>query len=146
MLKFLGHVLMPGMLKPDYKKVQAVSEFPVPEHKRAVQQFLGLAGYYRKFIKDFATVVKPLSDLTKDVPWEWTTEAAQAFDDIRSLLEDAAGLRLPDLNREFVIQTDASGVGLGAVLMQEHENQLYPIYLASSGLTPAERNYSVPQL
>ncbi len=108
---------MPGMLKPDLKKVHTVSDFPEPGNKRAIQQFLGLAAYYRKFIKDFATVARPLLDLIKDVPWEWTTAAEKAFYAIRSPLEEAAGLKLPDLNREFVIQTDASGVGLKAMLM-----------------------------
>ncbi len=100
-LKFLGYVIMPGMVKPDLKKVNAIANFPEPCSKRAVQQFLGLAGFYHKFVKDFAIISKPLSDLMKDVPWEWTSEASDAFHTIKDLLANAAGLRLPDLNRVY---------------------------------------------
>ncbi len=145
--KFLGHIVTPGKVSPDPEKVAAVQNFPVPRMVKHVQQFLGPAGFYRRFVPKFSTLAMPLIVLTKKAS-EWQRGSAQqaSFQAIREALANAAHLYLPDLNREFTIKTDASGLGLGAVLMQEHDGQLAPVSFASRGLMPAEKNYSVPQL
>ncbi len=144
--KFLGHVLSPGLLRPDPDKIAAVVDFPTPKNVKQIQQFLGLTGYYRHLTPGFAAVAKPLSKLTsKSCEWTWGPAQELALESLKQLLLGCTGVSLPDLSREFTIQTDASGIGLGAVLLQAVDGVELPIAFASRGLTAAEANYSVPQ-
>ena len=105
---------------------------------------MGLAGYYRDFILNFAAIAAPLSDLTrKGQPSkvEWGDAHEKAYQTIKILLNNPI-LRLPDPEKTFVLKTDASDYGIGAVLMQEHEGKLFPICYSSKKLSDAERNYS----
>jgi hypothetical protein len=145
-LKFLGHIIEPGKCFPNPEKVSVLHSYPIPKHAKHVQQFLGLVGYYRKFIPDFSKFAKPLHDLMKKgQKFEWTFECQNGFDSLRTSLTDLTTVYLPDLNMPFIIQCDASEVGLGAVLIQEKEGVRYPLWFASRSFRPAETRYSVSE-
>ncbi len=150
-IKYLGHIISPGHVRPNPDKVVAVRDFPVPKRVKHLQQFLGLAGYYMRFIQHYSEISKPLALLLgKDVVGKWGDAPNQAFEEIKKALINNMGTDLPDLNKPFTIQTDASGIGLGDVLLQEtgegEEVEMKPIYFASRGLTKAEANCSVTEL
>lgn len=130
---------------PNNDKLEAIKNAPRPETKKQVRSFLGLIGYYRKFVPNFASVACPLTDLTKKgVPNKinWQDHHEKAFSSLKSLLLYAPILRLPDFQRDFYLRTDASEYGIGAVLLQEHERK-FPIAYASRKLNERERGYSV---
>jgi hypothetical protein len=102
----------------DQQKVQAVADWPAPKSVRAVRGFLGLAGYYRKFIRDFGTIAAPLTKLLRKEAFAWTTETDAAFTSLKTALTTAPVLHLPDFTLDFVVECDASGSGFGAVLHQ----------------------------
>lgn len=145
-LLYLGHIIGEGILKPAIEKLKAVEDAPRPSTKKEVRSFLGLLGYYRKFVPNFATVAAPLSDLTKKgVPnkFEWKQECENAFKTLKSMLLSSPILRLPDLSKSFILRTDASNHGVGAVLMQIHDGKKYPVAYASRKLIEREQRYSV---
>ena len=110
-----------------------------------MRSFMGLAGYYRDFIPNFAAIAVPLSDLTrKGQPnkVEWGEAQEKAYQTIKSYLTSEPILRLPDPAKTYLLRTDASNSGIGAVLMQKHDEKLFPVCYASKKLTGAERNYS----
>ena len=116
---YLGHVVGSGQVSPEPTKIEAVESFPTPQTKKEVRRFLGLTGYYRKFIPDYAKVALPLTDLTKkNTPnWvKWSAEADQAFHKLKLSLCSSPVLASPDFSHPFVLQTDASDRGVGAVL------------------------------
>ena len=99
-----------------------MKDFRNPTNVKEVREFLGLAGYYRRFVPNFARVAGPLHSLTKqEVPFHWTGECQQSFDCLKRLLSEPPVLVYPDFTRPFTLHTDASGKGLGAVLEQENE-------------------------
>ena len=102
----------------DSDKVLAVVDWPVPPTVRAVRGFLGLAGYYRKFIRDFGTIAAPLTVLLKKDGFLWTPAATIAFEALKKALTTAPVLQLPDFAVSFIVECDASGSGFGAVLHQ----------------------------
>ena len=145
-LCFLGHFVGKGKLRPLDEKVQAAKKCSRPTTKKQVRSFLGLIGYYRKFIPNFSTVAFPLTELTrKGSPSKvvWTLDTERAFRTLIATLTKAPILCLPDIDQVFILRTDASDIGLGAVLMQEHDRTKFPISFASRKLLPRERNYSV---
>lgn len=146
-VSLLGHVVGRGQIKPDPKKIQAVQEYPQPRTKTDVRSFLGLAGYYRKFIPNFASLTEPLTNLTRKNAAEkvkWDDDCETAFQDIKSKLVMAPVLKAPDNDLPFVVQTDASDKGIGAVLSQIHpDGQEHPIAYASRKLLPRETRYAV---
>ena len=116
---YLGHVVSAQGVSPDPEKTSKIKSWPVPQSAQEVQRFLGLANYYRRFIKDFATMAKPLHRLTeKGVPFTWTLECEQAFNFLKTQLTSAPILALPNWSRPFILDTDASDMGIGAVLSQ----------------------------
>ncbi|WVZ96603.1 hypothetical protein U9M48_042219 [Paspalum notatum var. saurae] len=102
----------------DDDKVKVVLSWPVPRTVRAVRGFLGLAGYYRRFIKDYGATAAPLTKLLRKEGFRWTPEAAAAFQELRSAITSAPVLQLLDFQRPFIVECDASGSGFGAVLHQ----------------------------
>ena len=132
-------------VSPDPEKTVKVKDWPTPTSRQETQQFLGLANYYRRFIKDFATIAKPLHKLTeKKQSFKWTYECQQAFAQLKHLLTTAPILALPDWSRPFIVDTDASDSGIGAVLSQTNEKgEEHVISYASRLLTKTERNYCV---
>ena len=142
---YLGHYFTGSGVTPDREKVKAVEEWPIPQNATEVRQFLGLASYYRRFIQNFADVAAPLHNLTqKDVVFSWNNDCSRAFKILKCKLIGAPILVYPRVDKEasqFQLQTDASALGLGAVLEQGGHVVAY----ASRILTKAEANYSVIQ-
>jgi hypothetical protein len=102
-------------VKPDPNKIETVIRFPVPEKEKDIKAFLGLTGYYRKFIPNFSTIAKPLTTLlTKEAPLKWTSEEQRSFDFLKTKLTETPILQYPDFQKPFILTTDASGYGLGA--------------------------------
>ncbi|XP_075715620.1 STE20-like serine/threonine-protein kinase [Rhinoderma darwinii] len=119
--KYLGYTIGRGLVKPQVNKIEAIQGWPHPVNKKQVRAFLGITGYYRRFIPNFASLAAPLTDLTKgkdSVRVKWTPEAEQSFQALKNILCAQPVLITPDFKREFILQTDASDVGLGAVLSQ----------------------------
>ena len=146
---FLGHIVSTHGITPDPQKTSKVKEWPwpTPTTVKEVQQFLGLANYYRRFIQDFATIAKPLHRLTEsNRPFQWTKECQHSFSTLKNHLTSAPVLALPNWPRPFVLDTDASEVGIGAVLSQIHQDGTeHVIGYASRTQTKPERNYCVTQ-
>ena len=147
-VNYLGHVSTPEGLLPNPKLVDAVKDFAVPTNLPEIQQFLGLASYYRRFVPKFAQIARPLCLLTrKGVPFEWTADCQASFDHLRSLLVQAPVLAYPNFSLDFTIETDASIKGLGAVLCQRQEDgRLHPVSYASRALSKAEERYAITEL
>lgn len=145
-IDFLGHVLTPEGRKPNPEKVEAVSKMGIPKTTKEVRMFLGAASYYRKFLKGFGVVAKPLYELTsKNVVFHWDELHQTAFDKVKSLLVKAPVLASPDFRAPFVLATDASALGMGACLSQEHDGALKPVGFAGRGFTKPESKYSVTE-
>ena len=142
---YLGHVFSADGMKPDPRKTEAISEWPIPTSVKEVRQFVGLASYYRRYIQCFAEISKPLHVLTqKNVPFVWSEECNVAFNELKTQLIQAPVLTYPRFDygaSQFVLQTDASAYGIGAVLEQDGHVVAY----ISRALSKAEQQYSVIQ-
>ena len=128
----------------DPEKVKAITDWPAPNNKKDVMSFLGLANYYRKFVKGFSAIVKPISDLLKEkITWHWGKEQNDAMASIKSAITTAPILRLPDPKLSFTVTTDASDYAVGAVLTQRFPDTGFdhPIAYHSRKLKPSEINY-----
>ena len=140
-VSYLGHVIGQTGVKPDEKRVKAVMDYPEPRTTRELKGFLGLAGYYRKFIPNFSKIAKPLTELfKKNVPYTWNGKTEMAFVTLKSLLTTEPLLQHPDFTRTFVLTTDASNDAIGAILSQGPVGKDLPIAYASRTLNNAERN------
>ena len=116
-VKYLGHVTSENGVKPDLKKIEADSNFPRPKKSKNIKQFLGLAGYYRRFIPNFSKVVKPLTQLLKkDVAFKRMENQEDAFNALKTALTTEHILQYPDFSQPFNLTTDASGYAVGGVL------------------------------
>ena len=146
-LEFLGHMVSEDGLSPDPAKVDKVQNFPVPTTVKTLRGFLGLASYYRRFIQGFSQHAAPLYQLLrKNVVFSWQEPQQQAFQYLKNKLTSAPVLACPDFDREFIVHTDASTVGLGAVLSQKDERGLeHAVAYASRSLNKAERNYTTTE-
>ena len=145
---YLGHVVSATGIQTDPRKSQAVHEFPTPSNVKEVRSFVGLASYYRKFIPNFSRVAGPLHALTKKgIAFVWTPECHSAFQQLKQLLTTAPLLVYPQFDRPFMLETDASGSGLGAVLAQHQEDgSVRPVAYASRSLQQHEKNYGITEL
>jgi len=143
-LLYLGHVVNSLGIQADPKKVEAVKKLPPPRCVKDLETFVGKVTYYAKFIPDFSNIAKPLFDLKKKrKKWEFGPPELESFLMLRKLLCEAPILRHPDLLEKFMISTDASGYGIGAILSQEFEDGEHPIAYASRTLKEAECRYAV---
>jgi RNase H-like domain found in reverse transcriptase/Integrase zinc binding domain/Chromo (CHRromatin Organisation MOdifier) domain len=123
-------------------KTDAIGKWPTPNNQKELQSFLGLAGYYRRFICDYSTLVLPLSPLVKKIhEWTWSSEQQQAFDAIKKALQTAPVLRLPDFEKPFIVTTDASKYCVGGVLSQLHDKEDHPVAFYSKKLGSHEVNW-----
>jgi len=141
----LGHYVGDDKLKPHPSKVKAIQEAPRPLNKKQVRSFLGLVGFYRKFIPNFSVIALPLTDLTKKGEpnvVRWDTVHENSFSSLRNALIKFPILKLPDMSRTFVLATDASDRGIGAVLMQEENGIKMPVAYASRKLKSSESAYA----
>ena len=146
-LEFLCHVVGSGVLRPDESKTEKILQVSTPTTKKQVRSLLGLLSFYRRYIPGFASVAAPLTDLTKEGgrscrSIHWTPDCASALQEIQDILSRKPVLLLPRLDLPFVLQTDASSTGLGAVLLQEFEDSLHPVCFASRKLLDKEKRYS----
>ncbi|XP_071503098.1 uncharacterized protein [Diadema antillarum] len=145
-VEFLGHCVGQGELRPVQDKVKAVKNAPRPRTKKQLRSFLGLVGYYRRFIPNFAAIAAPLTDRTKKgepTVIRWGDAEEMAFNTLKKKLEKEPILHLPDLDAPFILRTDASDIGLGAILLQERDGRKFPVAYASRKLLPREQRYSV---
>ena len=142
-VEFLGHIISTTGVATDPAKVTTIKEWPIPKNVKDVQSFLGLCNYYRRFVPNYSTIATPLTDLTrKDLPFQWTTLAQEAFDNLKKQLSDTPVLCIPDPDKPFVVTTDASDFAMGAVLSQDQGRGNQPIAFTSRKMNPAERNYA----
>ena len=141
-LTFLGHLVSANGIKPGPDKVAALQGMPDPSNTSELRSFLGLATYLSKFVPSWSEVAAPLTNLLGAGAWNWTEECAQAASQLREYFEINPVLSLFDPSRQTRIEVDASGVGLGAVLMQLHDDAWRPVYYASRRLTSPETRYA----
>ena len=144
-VEYLGFVVSPHGLSMDPEKISTVQNWPPPTSVKSLRGFLGFANFYRRFIKSYSTICRPLFDLTKkNAAWNWSPACDAAFNKLKSLFTSAPILVHFQHNRKLVLETDASDYGLGAVLLQEMDDKsLLPIGFLSRTMTPAERNYDI---
>ncbi|KAJ8333610.1 hypothetical protein SKAU_G00416180 [Synaphobranchus kaupii] len=143
---FLGFIIEEGSIRADPAKVKAVTEWPQPSSRKHLQQFLGFANFYRRFIRNYSVIAAPLTKLTStSVPFCWNPEAQQAFEQLKARFSSAPILCHPDTSRQFTVEVDASDTGVGAILSQRTalDSKLHPCAFFSRRLSAAEHNYDV---
>ncbi|KAK7887202.1 hypothetical protein WMY93_026823 [Mugilogobius chulae] len=150
-VQYLGHRVSAAGISPDPEKIKCVKEWPIPQTVKQLQSFLGLAGYYRRFVRDFAKIANPLNRLLTGISPKnskcsgrqlltWDETCTSAFETLKNALTSAPILAYADFNMPFVLYTDASSRGLGAVLCQVQDGKERVIAFASRTLSPSERN------
>ena len=146
-VNYLGHIVGNGVVRTNDEKVLAISKYALPRTPKEVRCFLGMSGFYRKFILNYADLAAPLNDLCrKGIKFVMTDVAKDAFENIKIALCSAPVLVHPDYNKPFVIQCDASKLGIGAVLCQVDDNgDERPLFFFSKKMNKAQRNYSVTE-
>ena len=159
-VQYLGHIVSDRGVQTDPDKIAALKEWQPPSNIKELRSFLGFAGYYRRFVRNYSSIVKPLNALLVGhptnkklkkkkkaaTPWNWGPEQQTAFDCIIEKLTSPPVLAYADYTKPFVLNTDASGDGLGAVLYQEHDGKEHVIAYASRGLRASECNYPAHKL
>ena len=155
-IKYLGHVVSKEGVSTDLDKIKAVTEWPQPTTVMEVRSFLGFVSYYSRFIPKFSKVANPLNKLLQNLEWTpsqkkkikvpWGPEQQEAFENLQRLCTESPILAYADFKAPFILHTDASGDGLGAVLYQVQEGKQRVLAYASQSLTKSERNYPVHNL
>lgn len=149
-MKYLGHVITPNGIKPDPELTKAVRNFPEPKKIKDVQSFLGLTGYYRRFIKDYAKIAEPMFKQLRHAQQsnnqlKWSNECRRSFEMLKTKLTNAPIMHTPNFDQPFILELDACEYGLGAVLTQEYEKKKFVIAYASRTLSTAERKYGATE-
>ena len=145
-VEYLGHVVTPEGISPNPDKVRVVQEFPTPTNLKELRSFLGLANYYRRFVRGFSNIANPLNALTKkNVPFVWTVACAEAFDKLKRALVSAPILAYPNFREPFLLFVDASSTGIGFTLAQIQNGKEVVIAYNGRGLNQAEQNYSTTE-
>lgn len=145
-IDFLGHIVGQGKQKPMDKNVSKILNLSVPKSKKEVRSLIGLVNYYGRFLPHLATLLAPLSNLTlkgRSDKIQWDNECQKSLEIIQEQISNKPVLTLPNLSQPFIVQTDASSVGVGAALLQRDEDILLPVAFASRKLLPRETRYSV---
>ena len=143
--QYLGHIVSADGISTDPEKISKVVNWKVPENAKELSSFLGFCGFYRRYVKNFSSIARPLQDLVKfsdgKSPIVWSDEADESFKLLKSKLTSAPILAYADCTKPFILHVDASGTGLGGILYQMQDNKKRVIAYASRGLNASERNY-----
>ena len=144
-VKYLGHIVGQGQVRPLDAKIQTIAKFPIPTSRKELARFLGMAGYYRNFCLNFSDIAAPLTNLlSKKVKFVWTDDCQLAFDKVQLLLQKSPVLKSPDYEKPFKLIIDSSDVGTGSVLVQEASDGLdHPVSYFSKKFLKYQKNYSV---
>ena len=139
----LGHIISNRGIEVDKEKIELISKLPSPTNVKTVRQFLGHVGFYRRFIKDFSKIAKPLYKLLeKDAKLVWDEDCQRSFEELKAYLTTAPIVRAPNWKLPFEVMYDTSDLAIGAVLEQREEGKPYVVYYASKTLNEAQRNYT----
>ncbi|GJU90849.1 putative nucleotidyltransferase, ribonuclease H [Tanacetum coccineum] len=142
----LGHKVSGSGIEVDKAKIEVISKLPYPTNVKAIRSFLGHAGFYRRFIKDFSQIARPMTQLlVKDAPFNFSEECIQAFDTLKRELTQAPIMIKPDWSLPFEIMCDASDYAVGAVLGQRIDKHFKPIHYASKTMNEAQENYTTTE-
>ena len=136
---YLGHVISKGVVSMDASNVSCVEAWPTPSSIKELRGFLGLIGYYRRFIWDYEALARPFTDLLKKSSFQWSSSAQLAFDSLKHAMITTSVLILPDFSSEFIVESDASHVGIGVVLTQRGK----PIAYFSKALSDKHQTLSI---
>ena len=145
---YLGHVISKEGAKPNPNKTAVIDTYPVPKDKTEVRWFVGMSNFYQQFIRNYSKLACPLNQLLKnDTKWEWSSEFEKTFLEIRRQLVSAPILVYPDMTKEFILTTDASGQAVGYILSQKDQTERERV-IAYGGrvLRKSKRNYPVTEL
>jgi len=142
--EFLGLIISEGKIAMDPIKMAGVADWPTPKKLKESQGFMGFANFYRRFIKGFSEIARPLNNLAKkDNPWRWEEEQQKAFDTLKKAFTTAPVLKMPDPNKKYRLECDASNYTTGAVLSQQYEENWHPVAFQSKSFNETERNYEI---
>ena len=145
-VQFLGHVISAEGIKPSPDKTRIVEKYPAPKSPKEIRQFLGLCGFFRRFIKDFAAKAVPLNRLLrKNTTFQWNETTQEAFEYLRDALVSPPVLAYPDFSKQFDLHCDASGDAIGQILTQQYGSDCRVIAYSGRALTPPERNYTTTE-
>lgn len=143
---YLGHKISKKGVEVDNSKIDTMNSFPVPTNQKQLRSFLGLCGYYRKFVKGYSHICAPLNHLLKNITFEWTDTCQKSFDHLKKALTSAPILAYPNMEKEFILTNDASGTAIGYILGQQESNgQEVVIAYVGRSLSEAERKWSVSE-
>jgi len=148
-VQFLGHRVGNGHTSMERAKVEAVQEYPRPQTPKQLRRFLGMAGFYRRFVRGYSSIAAPMTDMLTKVEGgklRWTREREEAFENLKEALVSAPVLIAPKVDKPFTLHTDASTKGVGAVLYQEEEGELHPVAFFSKRLLKRQRLYGATEL
>lgn len=138
-VEYLGHFISASRVSTDPSKIKAITDWHIPTNLKQLRSFLGLSNCYKRFIRDYRIIARPLTQLLKKDSFCWTDDSTFAFNQLKQALSSSPVLALPDFSKPFIVETDASNKGIGAVLMQEHP----PISFISRTLGPRHQSLSV---
>ena len=142
--EFLGLIISQGNIEMDPIKIKGVSDWPTPKKLKDVQAFMGFANFYRRFIKDFSEIARPMNNLTKkNTTWEWGEKQEKAFQYLKLRFTEAPVLKMPDPNKPYKLECDASNFATRVILSQQYGENWHPVAYHSKSFNETERNYEI---
>ena len=142
-VEYLGLIVGCGTMWIDPVKIKAVNKWPKPKNKKQLQRFLGFCNFYRRFIKNYSKIARPLHDLIGNKTWNWTKAQNKAMEELQKSIYNEPVLHIPIPGAPFRIEADSSDFANGAVLSQLIDNKWHPVAYCSEFLTLTEQNYSI---